>query len=160
MSLKVVRIFNTYGVNMQTDDGRVVSNFICQALQNRNLTVYGNGSQTRSFCYVKDLITVIHKYMAVNEKLAGPFNIGNPSEFTILELAQKVIKKVQSSSEITFLDIPEDDPKQRRPDITAAQAAFEWKPVIGLDEGLERTIEYFKAALTQEQSQSIKTLKL
>ena len=145
--IKVVRIFNTYGINMEIDDGRVVSNFICQALQNKNLTVYGDGSQTRSFCYVDDLIKVIHKYMKVEKNLLGPFNIGNPKEFTILELAKKVIEKTRSSSKITFLDIPEDDPKQRRPDISQAKNLFGWEPVIQLDEGLEKSIAYFRTVI-------------
>lgn len=148
MAIKVVRIFNTYGPKMDINDGRVVSNFIVQALENKDITIYGDGTQTRSFCYVADLVSAIYKYMKIGKKSAGPFNIGNPKEFSILELAQKVIDKTGSSSKIIFQSIPEDDPKQRKPDISLARSAFDWEPIIDLDEGLHLSIPYFKKALS------------
>lgn len=142
--IRIVRIFNTYGPNMCIDDGRVVSNFIVQALRNEPITVYGNGLQTRSFCYVDDLIAAI---MTVwNSDLQIPVNIGNPKEFTMLDLAKLVISKTNSSSELKFLPLPEDDPKQRRPDITLANS-LGWRPEIDLDSGLDKTIEYFSIQL-------------
>jgi UDP-glucuronate decarboxylase len=143
VDIRVVRIFNTYGPRMHPNDGRVVSNFIVQALKGNDLTIYGDGSQTRSFCYVDDLIEGFLRLMAQTETV-GPVNIGNPGEFTMLELAELVLKKVGGSSNITFLPLPADDPKQRRPDITLAQKHLKWEPKIPLDEGIDRTIAYFK----------------
>ncbi len=141
INVRVIRIFNTYGPYMRVDDGRVVSNFICHALTNQELTIYGNGLQTRSFCYVDDLIEGITKFMEVD--YPGPLNLGTPFEFTVLELANKVITLTGSKSKIKFLPLPEDDPKQRRPDITKARAMLNWQPKISLEEGLNRTIKYF-----------------
>jgi len=143
IDIKVVRIFNTYGPRMRSDDGRVVSNFIVQALRGEPITVYGKGQQTRSFCYVDDLIASIIGMMNTPKNVTGPVNIGNPSEFTILELAQHIIKMTGSSSKIIFNPLPADDPKQRRPDISRAKELFNWEPKIELAEGLERTIAYF-----------------
>ena len=140
--IRVVRIFNTYGPRMSADDGRVVSNFIVQALRGNPLTIYGDGTQTRSFCYVDDLIDGIHKLM--NSNFLGPMNCGNDSEFTILDLAEKVIKKVNSNLKIEFKPLPQDDPLQRKPDLENAKKNLDWKPNISLDEGLDKTIEYFK----------------
>jgi len=142
VDIKVVRIFNTYGPNMAINDGRVVSNFIIQALQGEDITIYGDGSQTRSFCYIDDLVDGIIKMM--NSKEHGPINLGNPDEFTILELAQKVIRLTNSKSKIIFKELPQDDPKQRRPDITLAKTKLNWQPKIKLQDGLIKTIEYFK----------------
>ena len=142
--IKVARIFNTYGPNMNIDDGRVVSNFIIQALQNRDITVYGDGLQTRSFCYVDDLIRGMLALMDSDDSVTGPVNLGNPGEFTMLELAEKVLKQTGSKSKLAFLPLPGDDPRLRRPDITLAGELLGWKPEIPLDEGLKRTIEYFK----------------
>jgi UDP-glucuronate decarboxylase len=144
---KIVRIFNTYGPRMAVNDGRVVSNFIIQALQNKNITVYGDGSHTRSFCYVDDMIDGLVKMMNAPDEFYGPVNIGNPGEFTVLELAQIIIKLTKSSSKIEFLPLPHDDPAQRRPDITLAGEKLEWNPRINLEEGLIKTIDYFKGAL-------------
>ena len=141
--IKVVRIFNTYGPNMDPSDGRVVSNFINQAIRNEPITIYGDGSQTRSFCFVSDLIDVIIKVMASPDTFTGPVNIGNPREFTMSELAQLVIKITGSTSEIVYRDLPSDDPKQRQPDITLAKT-LGWAPTVSLEQGLEKTIEYFK----------------
>jgi UDP-glucuronate decarboxylase len=143
---RIVRIFNTYGPRMAMDDGRVVSNFIIQALKNEPITVYGNGSQTRSFCYVTDLVEGIIKMME-QEKFIGPVNLGNPGEFTILELAKKVIDMTSSKSKIIFKDLPTDDPKQRKPDISLAKEKLNWEPKIKLDEGLKKTMEYFKKVI-------------
>ena len=140
--IRVVRIFNTYGPRMSADDGRVVSNFIVQALKGNPLTIYGDGTQTRSFCYVDDLIDGIHKLM--NSNFLGPMNCGNDSEFTILELAEKVIKKVNSNLKIEFKPLPQDDPLQRKPDLENTKKNLDWRPNISLDEGLDKTIEYFK----------------
>lgn len=145
--IKVMRIFNTYGPRMAQDDGRVVSNFIVQALRGDDITIYGNGTQTRSFCYVDDLIDGMIKLMATDDGVVGPINLGNPGEFTMLELAQKVIDFTQTSSKIVHKDLPGDDPQQRRPDITLAQEILSWTPVIGLDLGLRHTVEYFKNAI-------------
>jgi len=142
VDIRVVRIFNTYGPRMLADDGRVVSNFIVQALQGHDITVYGEGQQTRSFCYVDDLIEGFVGLMN-QEQVVGPMNIGNPNEFTILELAQKVIEITGSKSKIVYRPMPEDDPKQRKPDITQAQAVLGWEPKIQLEAGLKKTIEYF-----------------
>ena len=145
--IKVARIFNTYGPNMNIDDGRVVSNFIIQALQNRDITVYGDGKQTRSFCYVDDLIRGMLTLMDSDDSVTGPVNLGNPGEFTMLELAEKVLKQTGSKSKLTFLPLPGDDPRVRRPDITLAGKLLGWKPEIPLDEGLHLTIEYFKGII-------------
>ncbi len=141
--IKIIRIFNTYGPNMQKNDGRVVSNFIVQALDNKDITVYGEGSQTRSFCYVDDLIDAMIKVMNTDDKFTGPINLGNPCEFTIKELAQKVIKLTKSDSRLIYKPLPSDDPKQRKPDITLANKILNWKPSTDLDEGLKITINYF-----------------
>jgi UDP-glucuronate decarboxylase len=146
VDIRVVRIFNTYGPRMLADDGRVVSNFIVQALKGENLTVYGDGSQTRSFCYVDDLIDGFVRLMD-QEKTVGPVNIGNPGEFTMLELAELVLKKVGGKSKVTNLPLPADDPKQRRPDISLAKEALGWEPKVPLEEGLDRTIAYFRQAI-------------
>jgi UDP-glucuronate decarboxylase len=143
VDIKVLRIFNTYGPNMDRNDGRVVSNFIVQALQDKALTIYGDGKQTRSFCYVDDLIEGMILMMESESGFTGPCNIGNPGEFTMLELAEKVIALTQSKSEIIFEPLPQDDPQQRKPDITLIKKKLNWEPQIGLDEGLTRTIKYF-----------------
>ena len=129
---------------MNPDDGRVVSNFIIQALKGEDITIYGDGTQTRSFCYVDDLIRGFQYLMDTPDEIIGPVNLGNPGEFTMLELAQKVIEKTKSSSKLVFKALPQDDPKQRRPDISLADKKLNWKPEIMLDEGLDRTIEYFR----------------
>ena len=141
--IKVIRIFNTYGPNMDPNDGRVVSNFIMQALNNEDITVYGDGSQTRSFCYVDDLIDGIVRMMNSKARIVGPVNLGNPGEFTILELAQKVIDMTRSKSKIVHKPLPGDDPTQRRPDISLAKEMLGWEPKVMLDEGLQKVIEYF-----------------
>lgn len=146
VDIRVVRIFNTYGPRMLADDGRVVSNFIVQALKGENLTVYGDGSQTRSFCYVDDLIEGFVRLMN-QDKTVGPVNIGNPGEFTMLQLAELVLKKVGGKSKISNMPLPADDPKQRRPDISLAKQALGWEPKIPLEEGLNRTIDYFRQAI-------------
>lgn len=143
MDIRIVRIFNTYGPRMAVNDGRVVSNFILQALRGEPITIYGNGSQTRSFCYVDDLIDAIYRMMN-NPSETGPINIGNPGEFTIKELAEKVIAQTGSKSKIIYQDLPQDDPKQRRPDISLAKKVLNWEPAIKLDGGLTKTIDYFK----------------
>jgi UDP-glucuronate decarboxylase len=142
--IKVVRIFNTYGPRMHPNDGRVVSNFIVQALQGKDITIYGDGSQTRSFCYVDDLIAAMVKMMATEKGFTGPVNIGNPGEFTMLELAQLVLKLSNSKSKIVYQPLPSDDPKQRQPDITLAKAKLAWEPKVKLEDGLKETISYFK----------------
>lgn len=145
--IKIIRIFNTYGPRMHPNDGRVVSNFIVQALQNRDITIYGDGSQTRSFCYVADLIEGMIRMMNTDDSVIGPMNMGNPSEFTILQLATKVIEMTGSSSHIIFKPLPSDDPMQRKPDIGMAKALLDWEPTISLEDGLKKTINYFKATL-------------
>ena len=142
--IKVIRIFNTYGPNMDKDDGRVVSNFIVEALKNEDITIYGKGTQTRSFCYVDDLIDAIIKMMNSKEEFTGPVNLGNPGEFTMLELADLVIKLTNSKSKIIFKELPQDDPTQRKPNISLAKKELNWEPSINLEEGLKRTIDYFK----------------
>ena len=142
--IKIVRIFNTYGPNMNPEDGRVVSNFIMQALRGEDITIYGDGNQTRSFQYVDDLIRGFLCLMESDDDITGPVNFGNPGEFTMLELAEKVLKLTGSKSKLVYKPLPGDDPKQRRPDITLAGNLFGWKPEIMLEEGLKRTIEYFK----------------
>ena len=145
--IKVMRIFNTYGPRMAQDDGRVVSNFIVQALRGEDITIYGTGEQTRSFCYVDDLVNGMLKLMGTDDTVTGPINVGNPGEFTMLELAKKVVDITQSSSEIVFEPLPSDDPQQRQPNITLAKKILGWEPKIGLDEGLQHTIRYFRAVL-------------
>ena len=147
--IKIVRIFNTYGPRMHPNDGRVVSNFIVQALQNKDITVYGDGSQTRSFQYINDLIEGLIRMMNTGEEFTGPVNIGNPGEFTILELAEKIIKLTKSGSGIIHMPLPEDDPVQRQPDISKAKENLNWSPVVELEEGLAYTIAYFKKILTK-----------
>lgn len=142
VDIKVVRIFNTYGPQMLADDGRVVTNFIVQALKGQDITIYGTGQQTRSFCYVDDLIEAMTRMMSSN--IAGPVNIGNPGEFTMLELAEKIINLTGSTSQIVFNPLPSDDPQQRQPDITLAKQHLDWAPTVDLDAGLAKTIEYFK----------------
>jgi UDP-glucuronate decarboxylase len=144
VKIKVVRIFNTYGPGMNPDDGRVISELIMQALRGEDIPVFGDGLQTRSFCYVDDLIEVMVRMMASRDGFTGPMNIGNPGEFTIMELAEKVIALTGSKSRIVFKDLPLDDPKKRRPDISLAKSELGWEPKIKLDEGLKSTIEYFK----------------
>jgi UDP-glucuronate decarboxylase len=142
--IKVARIFNTYGPRMHPNDGRVVSNFIVQALANEPITIYGQGKQTRSFCYVDDLIDGLMRLMATSDDFTGPVNIGNPHEFTIVELARKVISLTGSASELVFKPLPSDDPLQRKPDISLAKTALGWQPTIELEQGLQKTIAYFK----------------
>ncbi|MCX6779474.1 MAG: GDP-mannose 4,6-dehydratase, partial [Candidatus Magasanikbacteria bacterium] len=144
VEIKVARIFNTYGPNMAQNDGRVVSNFIIQALKGRPITMYGTGKQTRSFCFVDDLVEGLIKLMNSSENFTGPVNLGNPGEFTMKELAEKIIKMIGSKSKIVYKELPEDDPRQRKPDITLAKNKLHWQPKIKLDLGLEKTIEYFK----------------
>jgi len=144
LKIKVIRIFNTYGPNMHPQDGRVVSNFIMQALKNQDITIYGDGMQTRSFCYVSDLVDGMIKMIASRDDFTGPVNLGNPTEFTILELAEKIIKLSGSKSKIAFRPLPQDDPKQRKPDISLAKKELGWSPGIQLEEGLLKTIDYFK----------------
>lgn len=147
VQIKVMRIFNTYGPNMNPYDGRVVSNFIVQALKGENITMYGDGSQTRSFCYVDDLIEGMIRLMNTEDDFTGPVNIGNPGEFSMLELAQKVIDITGSSSTITFQPLPQDDPLQRQPDITLAKKELGWEPHIKLEDGIKKTIAYFKEVI-------------
>lgn len=147
MDIKVARIFNTYGPRMHPNDGRVVSNFIVQALKGERITIYGDGSQTRSFCYVDDLIEATVRLMATARGFTGPVNLGNPTEFTILQLAQLVLQLTGSSSSLVFRELPSDDPKQRQPDITLARTELGWEPKVQLEEGLRRTIDYFGRVL-------------
>jgi UDP-glucuronate decarboxylase len=147
VNIRVVRIFNTYGPRMHPNDGRVVSNFIVQALKNQDITVYGDGSQTRSFCYVDDLIEGMVRMMNGPDEFVGPVNLGNPTEFTILELAEKIIQLTASKSRIVFRPLPQDDPLQRRPDISLAKEKLQWEPGTALDEGLQSTIAFFKTIL-------------
>ncbi|WP_293777470.1 UDP-glucuronic acid decarboxylase family protein [uncultured Oxalicibacterium sp.] len=147
LEIKVVRIFNTYGPRMHPNDGRVVSNFIVQALNGQDITIYGDGQQTRSFCYVDDLIDVMVKMMDSPSDFTGPVNIGNPGEFTMLELAEKVIKLTKSKSKLIFEPLPSDDPKQRQPNIELAKQQLDWEPKVQLDDGLQQTISYFRKVL-------------
>jgi len=147
--IKVLRIFNTYGPRMHPNDGRVVSNFIVQALQNQPITVYGEGSQTRSFCYVDDLVNAMHLLMNSGDDFTGPMNAGNPNEFTILELAENVIRLTGSSSKIIKKPLPSDDPQQRQPNISLAKQKLDWQPVVELEQGLTKTIAYFDALLKE-----------
>lgn len=144
VDIKIVRIFNTYGPNMDPNDGRVISNFICQALSGQDITIYGSGDQTRSFCYVDDLVDGLIKMMNSGPGFCGPVNLGNPAEFTIKQLAEKVLSKIETKSAIIYSKLPSDDPRQRRPDITLAKSQLKWEPKCSLDDGLYRTIEYFK----------------
>jgi UDP-glucuronate decarboxylase len=144
LKIKVVRIFNTYGPRMAADDGRVVSNFIVQALRGEDLTVYGDGSQTRSFCYADDLVEGFMRLMNSDDSITGPINMGNPGEFTMIGLAEKVLRLTGSKSKLIHMPLPQDDPKQRRPDISKAKQLLGWTPTIELEQGLERTIAYFK----------------
>jgi len=147
LEIKVVRIFNTYGPRMHPNDGRVVSNFIVQALRGEDITIYGSGQQTRSFCYVDDLIEGFVRMMQKPADFVGPVNMGNPGEFTMLELAEKVLQLVGGKSKITFHPLPTDDPKQRKPDITLAETKLGWQPKVALDDGLKETVAYFKKLL-------------
>jgi len=144
LQIKVVRIFNTYGPRMHPNDGRVVSNFIVQALRGEDITIYGDGSQTRSFCYVDDLIEGFVKMMNTSSEITGPFNLGNPVEFSIKQLAEEVIKQVGGRSKIVYKDLPQDDPKQRRPDISLVKENLKWEPKVKLEDGLVKTIDYFR----------------
>jgi len=147
LQIKVVRLFNTYGPKMHPNDGRVVSNFIVQALRGDKITIYGDGLQTRSFCYVDDLIGALVRMMNSPANVVGPINLGNPSEFTVLELAEKVLQFTCSKSKLIFMPLPQDDPKQRQPDITLAREKLGWEPTVPLEEGLKETIAYFKKTL-------------
>ena len=149
LDIKLVRIFNTYGPRMNPHDGRVVSNFIVQAIKGDDISIYGDGSQTRSFCYVEDMIDGFVSMMSSSENISGPINLGNPIEFSILELAEKVINKIGGKSKIVFNDLPIDDPKKRKPDITKAKNDLDWSPKVSLDEGLGMTINYFKMLLNK-----------
>jgi UDP-glucuronate decarboxylase len=148
LQIKVVRIFNTYGPRMHPNDGRVVSNFIVQALKGEDITIYGDGQQTRSFCFADDLIEAMIRMMNTGEDVTGPVNIGNPGEFTMLELAQTVLRLTGSKSKLVFLPLPQDDPKQRRPDISLAKQLFDWTPQVALEAGLTKTIDYFRGRLS------------
>ena len=147
LNIKVARIFNTYGPNMHPNDGRVVSNFIVQALKDEDITIYGDGKQTRSFCYVDDLIEGFVKLMETDHGFTGPVNLGNPGEFSMLELAETVLELTGSKSKLVFQDLPEDDPKQRQPDISLAEEKLDWKPKTGLKDGLAKTITYFESII-------------
>ena len=147
LKIKVIRIFNTYGPRMRPDDGRVVSNFIVRALKGEDIYVYGDGSQTRCFCYIDDLVEGIIKMMNSKDEITGPINLGNPAEFTILELAKKIIKLTNSKSKIIFKPLPEDDPKRRKPDIELAKKELNWKPKTQINNGLKKTISYFEILL-------------
>lgn len=147
LNIKVARIFNTYGPRMALNDGRVVSNFIVQALSGQDITVYGSGEQTRSFCYVDDLIDAFLRLMSTDGEVTGPINIGNPTEFTMIELAESVIRLTKSNSKIRFAPLPADDPRQRRPDIGKARKILDWEPKVALEDGLKETISYFRNIL-------------
>ncbi len=151
LRIKIARIFNTYGPRMHPNDGRVVSNFIVQALENKPITIYGDGMQTRSFCYVDDLIEAMIKIMDTPDSFTGPVNIGNPMEFTILELAKTVIELTGSNSQIEFKPLPQDDPKQRQPDINLAREMLDWEPKVSLKEGLQKTVDYFRNIISELQ---------
>jgi UDP-glucuronate decarboxylase len=144
LDIKIVRIFNTYGTNMRKDDGRVISNFINQMLENKDITIYGDGTQTRSFCFVDDMINAL--ILMMKSKYSGPFNLGNPEEFTINDLVDKLLTLIDTKSNIVFKDLPKDDPTKRRPNIEKAKEFLKWKPTIKLNEGLIKTIEYYKNA--------------
>lgn len=149
VNIRVARIFNTYGPRMHPNDGRVVSNFIVQALKGQDITVYGNGSQTRSFCYVEDLIEGLVRFMNGPEEFIGPVNLGNPAEFAILDLAKLIVRLTESKSSIVFAPLPKDDPQQRQPDISLAKERLDWEPTLGLEEGLKRTIDYFRTVVLE-----------
>jgi UDP-glucuronate decarboxylase len=149
LDIKVVRIFNTYGPRMHPNDGRVVSNFVVQALKGQDITIFGDGSQTRSFCYVDDLIEGFMRMMNTDKGVTGPINLGNPGEFTMLELAEKIIKLTASKSKLVFQALPTDDPKQRQPDITLAKQYLDWEPKVNLEDGLKETIAYFRKLLNE-----------
>jgi UDP-glucuronate decarboxylase len=151
VSVKVARIFNTYGPRMHPNDGRVVSNFIVQALSGKSITVFGDGKQTRSFCYVDDLVDGLIRLMNTDDTCTGPINLGNPEEYTVAELATKIVEIVGSGGDLKFLPLPMDDPRRRRPDIRLARTLLDWEPTIGIDEGLFRTVEYFKKSLLSEE---------
>ncbi len=148
LDVKVVRIFNTYGPRMHPNDGRVVSNFIVQALKGQDITIYGDGQQTRSFCYVDDLIEALIRMMSSGKDLPGPINVGNPGEFTMLELAEKIIRFAGGKSRLVYLPLPSDDPRQRQPDISLAREKLNWEPKVSLDDGLKETIAYFRRTLS------------
>ena len=156
MDIKVARIFNTYGPRMHPNDGRVVSNFIMQALHNKNITVYGDGSQTRSFCYVDDMVDGITRMMNTPKGFTGPVNLGNPSEVSILELAKLIIDITGSSSRIVFKPLPQDDPERRRPNITLAQEKLGWEPTVALEDGIRKTIEYFEGIIKAQEGKKAK----
>jgi UDP-glucuronate decarboxylase len=147
LRIKVARIFNTYGPRMHPNDGRVVSNFVVQALKGEPITLYGEGMQTRSFCYVDDLVEGFLRFMATGDEVTGPINLGNPGEFTIRALAEKVVELTGSKSQIEYRPLPQDDPQQRQPDITKAKAVLDWEPTIQLESGLKKTVAYFDALL-------------
>ncbi|GEO81538.1 NAD-dependent dehydratase [Pararhodospirillum oryzae] len=150
LAIKVGRIFNTYGPHMHPNDGRVVSNFIVQALQGQDITIYGDGTQTRSFCYVSDLIEAFVRFMNTDRAITGPINLGNPGEYTMLELAETVLRLTGSRSRLIFQPLPADDPRQRRPDITVARSVLDWQPTVPLEDGLKETIAYFRSVLDQK----------
>ncbi len=147
LAIRVARIFNTFGPRMQVEDGRVISNFIVQALRNKNITIYGDGSQTRSFCYVDDLVRGLVALMEAPRDVTGPINLGRPAEMSVLEVAEKIIEAAGSRSKISFLPLPSDDPRMRRPDITLAKQVLGWQPTVSVDEGIRRTITYFEQIL-------------
>ncbi len=149
LDIKVVRIFNTYGPRMHPNDGRVVSNFIVQAIKGEDITIYGDGSQTRSFCYVDDLIEAMVRMMNTSKDTTGPINIGNPTEHTMIELAEMVLRIANSKSKLIYMPLPSDDPKQRKPDISKAQATLDWRPQVSIEDGLKETVAYFKNLLSQ-----------
>ena len=155
MPIKVARIFNTYGPRMLPDDGRVVSNFIVQALGGEDITIYGDGTQTRSFCFVEDLVEGLISLMNSGKQVTGPVNLGNPGEFSISELAEKVVALVGTDSKVVYEPLPADDPMQRKPDISQAKALLGWQPTIPLDDGLPRTVEYFRTIIDRTGSPSI-----
>jgi UDP-glucuronate decarboxylase len=149
VDIRVARIFNTYGPRMHPNDGRVVSNFIVQALKGEEITIYGDGTQTRSFCFVGDLIEALVKFMELGDGFPGPINLGNPTEFTMLELAETILRLTNSSSKVTFKELPQDDPKQRQPNISLAKEKLSWEPIVQLNEGLLETIKFFQKHLKQ-----------
>jgi len=155
VKIKILRIFNTYGPRMQPDDGRVVSNFIIQAIQNKDITIYGDGTQTRSFQYVDDLVSGMVKFMGTGDEVIGPVNIGNPVEFTIGELANQVIRLTDSSSKIIYLPLPENDPVKRKPDISLIKSHIDWEPKVQLEEGLLKTIEYFRQTINTQKHAAV-----
>ena len=147
LRIKIARIFNTYGPNMHPNDGRVISNFIVQALNNQPITIYGKGSQTRSFCYVEDLVSGLIRLMESNDEVTGPINLGNPGEYSILEVTEMIKKLTNSKSELSFVELPKDDPTRRQPDITKAKTLLNWEPKIDFEDGLKKTIEWFKTKI-------------